>query len=484
MTQLGVTRSGDGSPGWGHPGQRRTGPLLVAVILAACSCGSEIIPPPAPSDTTPPELTVILPQGDQYDEDADGFVDVRVVLSDSGGLVDPAGIRVRSLGGVNGAANEGTNLLDVWTVTTRDTALLAVRETIEDLLHGGENALEIAVPDTAGNVTTDTIRFALPHGQLQQTLTSGLTEGMAHGVGVVVCPDDNRVYMAAGRSIVVADAANPRIVTAVRYPLAPDPFQIPLCVPGDPILYVTLFLMRFDRTSLQWLTEITPAYGSIGIVQSRSDPNLLYVGESWTGGVGVIDRTRGARIGSLNIPPSPAYPEWVPDLAVLPADAKLYLTRAAEGGVLVFDTRAGELVTGIAIGGNWPGLGHSDAFVLSNDDRWLYVAVLDGDPRGVVVVDTRTDQVVRTLPLPDYVPQEIALSPSGDRLFVTTQDRWLDIPSRNVLIDVADWRVLEEFPRPRPTGVIRFDGGVAFRGDGKLAFVAHDLDIDVYLIRE
>jgi DNA-binding beta-propeller fold protein YncE len=127
-------------------------------------------------------------------------------------------------------------------------------------------------------------------------------------------------------------------------------------------------------------------------------------------------------------------------------------------------------------------LGRTDEFVLSRDDRWLYVAVLDGDPRGVVVVDTETDQVVRTLPLPDYVPQGIDLSPSGNRLFVTTQDRWT--PSKNVLIDVPNWRVLEEFPRPRPEGTIRFDGGVAFRGDGKLVFVAHNLDIDVYLIRE
>jgi hypothetical protein len=53
-----------------------------------------------------------------------------------------------------------------------------------------------------------------------------------------------------------------------------------------------------------------------------------------------------------------------------------------------------------------------------------------------------------------------------------------------VLIDVPGWSVLEEFARPRAEGVVRFDGGIAFRADGKLAFVAHDLDIDVFLIRE
>jgi DNA-binding beta-propeller fold protein YncE len=241
--------------------------------------------------------------------------------------------------------------------------------------------------------------------------------------------------------------------------------------------------MRFDRATLQWLPEVKPAFGSIGITQSRSDPNLIYVGESYSGSIGIIDRTQAARIGQVPFPWS-SY-EFVADLAVLAGDAKLYASRLVEEGILVLNPVTGEILTRIAIGGsNWPGLGVTDEFVLSRDDRWLYVAVLDGDPRGVVVVDTQTDQVVRKLPLPEYVPQGIDLSPSGNRLFVTTQDRWSSSPSKNVLIDVPGWRVLAEFPRPRPEGTIRFDGGVAFRGDGKLVFVAHNLDIDVYLIRE
>jgi len=459
-------------------------PLLVALISACTACGSDILPPPPPADTTPPQVTVLFPNGRQYDEDGDGFVDLRVTVADPGGLVDPVGMRVRSLRGVNGPAGDDANLLDSWPVTTRDTALLVAHETIANLLHGGENALEISVPDTAGNVALDTIRFSVPHGALLRTLQSGLSYGAAHGVGVVVCPDDNRVYMAAGKSLVVADAATPGIIGAVEYPLAPDNFYMPLCVPGDAVLYVTLAVMRFDRTAFQWISEVKPAFASIGVVQSRADPNLLYVGESYTGGIGIIDRARAARIGSIPLQTQSSY-EFVGELAVLPGDAKIYASRLAEQGILVARPSTGEILARIAIGGpNWPGLGVTDAFVLSHDDRWLYVAVLDGDPRGVAMVDTRTDSVVRTLPLPDYVPQDIDLSPSGNRLFVTTQDRWLDLPSQNVLIDVPTWRVLEAFPRPRPDGVIRFDGGVAFRPDGKLAFVAHNLDIDVYLIRE
>jgi DNA-binding beta-propeller fold protein YncE len=452
-----------------------------AVLLAA-GCGDGPVGP-VPPDTTAPRITALFPTDSAWDEDGDGFLDLRLRLADSGGRVDPGSIRVRSLRGVNGPGGDDANLLDYWRVTARDTLGLEVHETIENLLHGGANQLEVTVSDTAGNVTTDTVRFTLPHGQFLRTLASGLSYGLAHGIGIVVCPDDNRVYMAAGRSIVVADALEPAIVGAFESPRAPDNFYMPLCIPGDSILYVTLFVMRFDRRNLSWMSEVRPAYLSIGVAQSRNDPNLIYVGESYTGSIGIVDRAQAARVGGVPFPWS-SY-EFVADLAVLDGDTKLYASRLVEEGILVLHPATGEILTRIAIGGpNWPGLGVTDEFVLSRDDRWLYVAVLDGDPRGVVVVDTQTDQVVRRLPLPDYVPQGIDLSPSGSRLFVTTQDRWSSSPSKNVLIDVPGWRVLAEFPRPRPEGTIRFDGGVAFRPDGKLVFVAHNLDIDVYLIRE
>jgi hypothetical protein len=47
--------------------------------------------------------------------------------------------------------------------------------------------------------------------------------------------------------------------------------------------------------------------------------------------------------------------------------------------------------------------------------------------------------VVGHLSLVNYVPIDLALSPDETRMFVTTQDRFPDIPSRNVLIDIAAW---------------------------------------------
>jgi DNA-binding beta-propeller fold protein YncE len=453
------------------------------MVLGSTACLDDGLKP-VPRDTTPPQFQVVTPQDTIYDTDGDRLLDLELTWSDSAGVVDWASVRIRSLAGVNGPADTGTNLLDVWRVERRDTLGLVVHETLENLLHGGSNELEVVLPDTAGNVRVDTITFTLPHGAFVKTLITGLVSATSHGIGMVVCPDDRRAYMTAGRRLVVVDADSLKILGIVLNTDVADDLQIPLCVPGDPMLYVTERVERFNRPSMQWAPRVWPAFGAVGIVQSRADPNILFVGESYTGGIALIDRAQAARIGSLALPPAPP-DEFVFDLEVFPGDSKLYATRYVEGGILVADPGTGQVLARIAVGGpSWPDRGRTDAIVLSADTRWLYAAVLDGDPRGVVAIDTRTDSVVRTLALPDYVPQELALSPSERRMFVTVQDRFPGLPSYNVLVDVPNWRVLESFPRPRPPGEVRFDGGVAFHPNGKLIFVGHNLDVDVYLSRE
>ncbi len=457
---------------------------MLGSLLGPSACLDDGVQPPGP-DTTPPRFQVITPQDTLYDTDGDRLLDLELAWSDSAGAVDWATVRVRSLRGVNGPADSSTNLLDAWRVEQRDTLGLLVHETLENLLQGGANQLEITLPDTAGNVRVDTIAFALPDGAFIRTLVTGLVSQISHGIGMVVCPDDHRAYMTAGRRLVVVDADSLKILGMVFNSDVADDLQIPLCVLGDPMLYVTERVERFDRPSMRWAQRVSPAFGAVGIVQSRADPNMLYVGESNSaGGIGLIDRAQAARVGSVALPPAPP-DEFVFDLEVLPGDAKIYATRFLEGGILVADPSAGQVLARIAVGGpSWPDLGRTDAIVLTSDTRRLYAAVLDGNPRGVIEIDTGTDSVVRTLPLPDYVPQELALSPSERRMFVTVQDRFPGLPSYNVLVDVPNWSVLESFPRPRPPGEVRFDGGVAFHPNGKLIFVGHNLDVDVYLSRE
>lgn len=458
----------------------------LAVLQASGGCRADrLVMPP---DTTPPLLQVLSPLDTVYDDDGDKLVDLHVTWRDGAGVVDPTSIRLRSLRGVNGPAAADTNLLDVWRVEQLDTLGLVVHETIENLLHDGANQIEITVADTAGNMVVDTIGFTLPPAAFIRTILTGLPfSGLSHGVGAVICPDDRRLYATVGRRIVVVDADSLSLIGAVYHSGASDNLSIPMCVPGDPVLYVTERVERFDRVSMSWLPRAQGSYGAVGIVQSRADPNILYVGESIDGTIGIVDRAAAVRTGMIPLPPvgTPEDPEWVFDLAVLDGDTKLYATRVREGGILVVDPGTGAILTRIAVGGpTWPDLGTTDAFVLSADGLRLYVAVLDGDPRGVVEVSTSTDSVIRTLALQVSVPQELDLSPDGRRLFVTTQDQFAGFPSSNFLIDLTTWQVLVAFPRPRPAGQTRYDGGVAFHPTGKLIFNTHNSDIDVYLNRQ
>ncbi|MGH7675999.1 MAG: YncE family protein [Gemmatimonadales bacterium] len=460
---------------------RSLGLLAAAVFgVGAGGCLDNGLKPEA-RDTTPPSVQVVTPQDTLYDTDGDRLLDLELTWSDSAGAVDWASVRVRSLGGVNGPADSSTNLLDVWRVERRDTLGLVVHETLGNLLHGGSNQLEITLPDTAGNLRVDTIAFTLPHGAFVKTIVTGLGLGAIPANDVTVCPDDGRLYMTANRNIVVVDPDSLRAIGIVRDPEAGDDLAKALCVPGDAVLYVTQRVERFDRPSMSWLARISGSFGSIGIVQSRADQNVLYVGESIDGTIGIIDRAQGARTGQL-LPFSSQF-EYVFDLAVLDGDAKLFATRLAEGGILVIDPQRDSVLGKIRVGdAAWPGPGRTDAITLSRDGQRLYAAVIEGLYRGVVEIDTRADSVVRVLPLFDYFCIDLALSPSERRMFVTTQDN--GSPSENVLVDMTNWDVLETFPRPRIPAVTRFDQAVVFHPNGKLIFVAHNLDLDVYLSRE
>jgi hypothetical protein len=158
------------------------------------------------------------------------------------------------------------------------------------------------------------------------------------------------------------------------------------------------------------------------------------------------------------------------------------MTRYNQCGILVVDPRSKQILSHVQMAGSSAFC--SGDFVLSRDDRHLYVALTDAVPRGVGDLDTSTDSIVRTMDFPAYVPRGIGLSPSQHRLFLTTGQAYANIPPRNFLFDVRRSGVLESFAQPSAPGTLRIDGPVAFRPDGKLIFVGRNLVIDVYLNRE
>jgi DNA-binding beta-propeller fold protein YncE len=452
--------------------------VATLVLTIQLGCDSESIEP----DNKAPALTIAFPTSSSYDRDSDGLVDFEITWSDDS-QIDSASFSVRPLTGVNGPL-DGGDVLPGWRISSKTANGIVFEETLANLLHGGTNRIEFTVADSRGNTVSDTLQLELPHGALIDSIPTGVAPtGSSHARGVTVCPD-RRVYATVGRYIVVADADSLKLIGAFPDPFNMDQLNLPFCVGGDSVLYVTYLNGRFDRANLRWLPEITPLALTFGIAQSATDPNLIYVGEA-DGYIGIIDRARATRIASVNLPRDSVDPdERFFDLATLPNRNKLYATRLIDGGLIAVDPTTGAVIATIPL--EQPELGvlaRSDAIEPSHDGGVLYVALLDAVPRGLLELDTNTDRPLRRLALDDAVPQELALSPSGRRIFVTTQDR-TSIPSANVLVDVQTFRVIQEFPRPRAAGALRIDGGVAFHPNGKLIFVGRDMTIDVYLNRE
>lgn len=458
----------------------RSAATLCAAVLATLACDKTVMPSP---DVSKPVFTQVFPASGLYDRTGDGLVDFEIRWNDSDAGVDTATFHVRALNGINGPDRSGDHVLNGWNVERKDSSGIAFHETIENLLHSGLNSIEVSVRDKAGNLAVDTIRFTLPAGQLVDSIPAGIpSTGSSHVQAIVICTDDRRAYATASRFVVVIDTDSLKHIGNFPDPNNLDQLRKPLCVENDPVLYVTYFGSRFDRVGLTWLTPIAGTFGSYGIDQSRANPNLLFVGE-YEQTVGIVDRAQNRRVGQLPIKTEPGLQgEVYVDVAALPLDKKLYVTRQAAGGILVFEPGTGNS-TVIDLEPELPFMGRTDAIELSRDGSRLYVALFSGIPPGIVEYSTSTDRPTRRLGTPNDLPQEIAISPSGKRMFVTTQD-FSQTPSNNLLIDLDTFQPIAQFVRPRLAGAVRIDGGVAFRPDGKLVFVGRDMTIDIYLNRE
>ncbi len=463
---------------------RLRGVLPALLALAGATCKADRAVAPA-GDTSPPSVRVISPTDTAYDLDGDSLVDLELQWADSGGAVRPAAVRVRAITGVNAPGGDTANLLDHWRVERRDGTGLLAHETIDWLLHAGVNRLEVSVPDTIGNVTVDTITFTLPYAAWLKTIVSGITGGLP-ATGVALCGDDHRFYMPVGNSFVIVDADSLRLVKVVPPATFTSGYtgQLwdPLCVPGDPILYMTAEggLIRFDRSTLEWLPKVG-TYTGAGITQSRANPDLLYVG--WGGGViGMVSRGADSSLGYLG----PWVPGYVPgdvqlwSIAALSGDSRVYAGYYYDG-VWAVDPGRNALLDSISVG-DTSYYGEVQSLALSRDDTRLYAAVTYGYPRGVHEIDTGTDRDIRSISLNPFSAIRLALSPDQKRIFVTTQD-YGSQQSSNALIDIPSWQVVQLLPRPRPLGQGRYDVGVAFHPDGKHILVTHDRDVDVYLHR-
>jgi hypothetical protein len=441
--------------------------LATTGLLGSLACHE-----PTRVDRLPPHLTVRSPTAAVYDTDGDCLVDFDIAWSDSGGTgVDPATASVRSLDGMDGPADTATNLLSVWRVDRRDPAGIVFHETRANLLPSGTSRVEISVADSTGHRTTDTITVLLPRGAFWKTVPSGLSHMQRTG-SFALDSVRRRLYLAHSQAMAIFDLDSLTVLATVPSPVPGLEFNR-IIVTSSGALCMTEFLRCLDPETLAWGPDFNSAQ-AIALAQSKVDNDLLYLGETYTGTIGLYSLAQHARLGTLPYPPNPYNDEFVSDIVVLSGDAKLYSTRSFEGVILVLDPHSGAVVARIPSG---DALGLD----LSRDEQHLYATIL-----GAAEIDTRTDSITRVLDPGNADPIDLRLSPDGRLLFLVTQDvNPRNEPySSNYLIDVNGWRIAATFPRPRPAGQMRYDQGVIFHPSGKLAFVAHNLDLDVYVIRK
>jgi len=411
-------------------------------------------------------------------------VDVSLTWRDSAGAIDPGSARVRSLRPLNGPADTTSNLVHIWRLVRVDTAGLLLRETVDNLLPDGRNQLEVSVADTAGNRFTDTLTFDLPHAALSTTIPTG-AGSVSFPEDIVIDSAGRRGYMTAGTALLVFDPESLRVVALIPS-MGSDLGDVVLDEARGAAYVGEGRVEKYDLRTNTYVEEVPGTYGTQGLAFSRANSQLLYAGEAFAGYLGYVDVVANAHVDEMVIPHPYNPEEFVPKLAVLAGDTKLYMARYWQGGILVIDPRAKQILRHVETVGTSPF--YATQFVLSRNDGHLYIALRDADPRGVADLDTFSDSIVRVLDLSEYVPQCLQLSPSQRRLFLTTTPRDSQVPAINVLIDVQRWAVIQFFYQPAPPGVLRIDGPIAFRPDGKLFFVArtlgHTYFIDVYLNRE
>lgn len=461
--------------------------LAVAAALAGGCAPDRVVVPPR--DSTAPHVHVLSPTPSAADLDGDGFVDLSVTWADSAGRVDFAHATLRSLDGLAPPAPDTADLLRHWRIERLDSAGLVAHETVDYLLRRGVTRLVLEVPDTAGNVRRDTLPVQLPHYvTLSRTIETGLP-WWPPAYRLAIC-DDGLLYAPIRSRLAIINPDSQSLVAVIEPGTNPDtaPFEMwqPLCIPGDPVLYIADFrLARFDRPTRQWLRVVRTTFASSSVASSRTDPDLIYEGESKAGIVGIISRSGATRTSGL-LDMDPNNQTNINAIVAAPGDNPLYVAYGEFGGVWAVDPVRDSVLARInlATPGDTTYLGQSLGMAPSLDGTKVYVAVTDGSPRGLAEIDVATSRISHRLALAGGRPITLAVSPDGRWAFVTTQDVRANVPSDNVLIDLTTWQPLEFVSRPRPAGDIRWDQGVVFHPNGKLLFVAHNQNVDAYLLRQ
>lgn len=277
--------------------------------------------------------------------------------------------------------------------------------------------------------------------------------------------------------VVVIDAATDKIVNRIKLEAwtnahmampaeskATGERRLVVSGPNNSVFYV----LDLDKNTGKAVpTDLGPEHFDVA-----PDGDLAYVGNLEGGTVSAIDLNKGVEIARI---PGFFEPHGV---SFHPTEPKAYISNLGAHEIGVVDTREHKLIKRIAVGNlsslaalnpdrfltNIQGIVHP---VLTMDGRYIYAS--DGDSNQVAVIDTKTDEVVKTIPV-GLQPWRAYASPDG---------KWMLIPNNgDETVSIIDTKT-QEVTATVPGGAGMT--GVNYGLGGKKAYVIASNDSAVFV---
>ena len=309
------------------------------------------------------------------------------------------------------------------------------------------------------------------------TLSGQVYAGNGHEIGVKQGFDPQSVVFVTNRDssdIAVIDMKTNKVIDRIDCGTCCNPHMTMATMDGKRLVAtgtqknyaVIIDLQTRDVTRVR--LGIAPEHFVIS-----HDGRWAYVGDMEEGAVSIVDLVNNKEINRI-----PGFYE-PHGFSILPDMSKVYVSNLGAHEIGVIDVKSQKLIKTIYVGSSHVlaslDLGRKLSEIngivnptLTPDGKYLYAA--DGDSHQVAVIDTRTDSIVKTIPVGKN-PWRAYVSPDGTKVVVPNND-----DQTVSVIDVKSNKVITAFPGGE--GMT----GVNFVNGGKKAYIISQPESAIYVI--
>ena len=179
-------------------------------------------------------------------------------------------------------------------------------------------------------------------------------------------------------------------------------------VSGQPRAYVTTCvntLAVLDVTTHEVITTIPVGSGSSSVAVTP-DGSRAYVTNELEATVSVVDIVTNAAIETIPVGSLPR------DVAITPDGSRAYVANSLSDTLSVIDTATNQVIDTIH------NLARPLQVAITPNGSRAYVATQGFSPPAVSVIDTASNTVIASIPIPRGAPFDVAITPDGSRAYV------------------------------------------------------------------